>query len=220
VKLRYFRFLLRTFAVGLAAVWIVTGLETAWRDKTVDLPKASEEVLPVFIGTQRVLTPQKNCGKDPHDPQARLDCVNEKLYERRDLSAYRYNEIRCDFSVGVPDAICASADARLRALIWEHWQRKERAQIVEHLIGNGWNDDLHYFIEPNVQGQWRIVVKDVYPRSYLVDDLETPIQAVLDAGIYVRVNWTLAIGNDASFVSRVGIRCLRLVDETGDDWFI
>lgn len=220
MKVRYFRILLRTFAIGLAAVWIVAGLKIAWRDIAVDLPTASDNVLPVFIGMQRVLTRQKNCGQDPHDPQARLACANEKLYEHRDMSAYRYDEVRCDVSDGGRDEICARAEMRLRALIWEAWQRKERAHIVEHWIGNGWNNDLHYFIEPINQGQWRIVAKDVCSLWYLVDDQETKIQAVRDAGIYMRVSWKVASEHDALFGTPVGTRSLRLVEENGDDWLM
>ena len=51
VKLRHIRVFLQTFAIGLAAVWIVTGLKIAWRDKTVDLPSASEDVLYVYPET-------------------------------------------------------------------------------------------------------------------------------------------------------------------------
>jgi hypothetical protein len=37
--------LLRTFAFGIAAVWLAGGLEIAWRDKAVRLPGASDDVL-------------------------------------------------------------------------------------------------------------------------------------------------------------------------------
>ena len=42
------RILLRAFALGLAAVWLVGGLRIARRDMAVDLPKTSEDVLYVF----------------------------------------------------------------------------------------------------------------------------------------------------------------------------
>jgi hypothetical protein len=45
--------LFRTFVIGLAAVWCVGGLNIAWRDKRVDLPTASEDVLYVFPETDR-----------------------------------------------------------------------------------------------------------------------------------------------------------------------
>jgi hypothetical protein len=51
VKVRYLRVLLRTFAIGLAAVWIFAGFKIAWRDKSVDLPPASEDVLYVYPET-------------------------------------------------------------------------------------------------------------------------------------------------------------------------
>jgi CheY-like chemotaxis protein len=218
VKLKYIRIFLRTLAIGLTAVWIVGGLKIAWRDKTVDLPTASEEALPVFMDNQRVLTPQKNCGKDPHDPQNRLDCTNEKLYENRDLSGYKYYEVRCDLSDYRDHEVCASADARLRALIWQHWRQGKRAHIVEHFIGHGWNGDWHCLVEPNDQGQWRVVTKDVDHRWYLVDDQETKIHVVSDERVYVPVGWKVASEDDVDFRTPVGTHFLRLVNERGDEW--
>ena len=50
MKLRYrnVRVGLMTFAVGLAAVWISTGLEIASRNVAVHVPAASEDVIYVF----------------------------------------------------------------------------------------------------------------------------------------------------------------------------
>jgi hypothetical protein len=49
--LRQIRVLLRTFAIGLSAVWLLNGLDIARRDMPVDLPSASEDVLYVYPDT-------------------------------------------------------------------------------------------------------------------------------------------------------------------------
>jgi hypothetical protein len=213
-----FRVMLIALGLGMAAVYMFNGFSIAWSEVPVDLPKAkSDNVIPVFIDNRRVLTREKNCGKDPRDPQARQECSDEKLFDGRDMSIYRTGHAVCDMSLqDDADRKCSEADARLRLLIWTNWHSRTRAHIVEHWVDGRWQTEWHYFVEPGDDGRWHIVEKEVRHLWFWVDGEETEIKAVV--GQYspiIRVNWKVCSEDDGWGMA--GERCLRIIDEDGDE---
>jgi len=219
-----FRIALMTFTLGLAAVYMSNGLAVAWNEVPVKLPTAvSSNVLAVFPDTSRLLTREKNCGKDPADPQARLDCENDRIFEDRDMTLYAKYEITCDppESDRVLYHCGQEKDFReLRNMVWRHWGEKRRTHIIFKYAGDWWREEEHYFLEPGRNNTWRLVIKRVGFANLWVDNKRTKVRMVNSNKAYSQRQWKNAPEDDAPHRLRPGRRYLEFSDERGyTDYF-
>ena len=209
-----------TFALGLAVVYMINGLSIVWSEVQVELPSAkSANILVVFTDTSRILTREKNCGRDPRDTQARIDCANERLFGTRDMSLYAQHEIICDSSKSDNYlSVCGfGEERRKRNLVWRHWREKARAHLIVYYVGAGWKSEAHYFIEPYDNGRWQLVSRDKTFRTLIVDDQETEVAIIDDyPWSYRRARWRVATEDEGPCDTPPGTRYLEFENETGD----
>jgi hypothetical protein len=112
-----------TFALGLAAVYMIDGLSIVWSEIPLELPAAkSADIFSVFTETPPTLRRDRNCGKDPLDAQARIDCASERLFGKRDMSLYARYAITCDWSTPSESGLLCDRRERKkeRELVWRH----------------------------------------------------------------------------------------------------
>jgi hypothetical protein len=205
-----------TFALGLAAVYMADRLPSG---PNVELPTAvSTNIFPVFLDKSRIFTREKNCGKDPSDPQARLDCTKESLFENRNMALYARYEITCDSERWDSDkSACGSNDKRMRrSIVWRRWNEKTRAHVIVQYMGDKWNSKSHYFIEPSGNGSWQLSV--TYERSMwlFVDGEETEVTRIEPHWSYKQGRWKTSTRDDAPYDLAPGTRYLQFENETGD----
>ena len=202
------------FTLGLAAVYTADRLPSEW--PSVELPTAvSTNVFPVFIDKSRTLTREKNCGKDPTDAQARLDCTNEQLFGKRDMTLYaRYNVV-CDPSGSDRQTMCGPDEERMkRTVAWRHWKEKTPAHMVVHYVGASWNSKEHYFIEPVGNGSWQLSVAEERSMWLFVDGEGTDVTYVEPHWSYKRPRWKTSTRGPYDLAP--GTRYLEFENETGD----
>lgn len=204
-----------TFALGLAAVYISNGLAIAWSEIPVELPTAeSESVFVVFPDNSRVLTQEKNCGKDPRSAKARQECENERLFGNRDMSLYSKYKITCDASKSDNErSVCGNKEIKdQRRIVWRHWREKTPAHLVVNLFnreGHGWDHEEHYFLEPSQDGSWRLAVSYRRLAAFFVDGEETELGVVYGRSVYERVRWRTAVEGAFPYYVRPGTRYLE-----------
>jgi hypothetical protein len=219
---RRFRIAMMMFALGLAAVYMINGLSVAWSEVPVDLPKISSgEVIPVFIDNKWVLRRDTNCGFDPNDLRVIADCTRQNLFEGRDMTLYEQHHLTCDYRIDMREKFdpCPATMKALRNLIWRHWSTRTRGYIVVSNPGDYWNhDEDHYFIEPNLNKKWRVVIKGKSDMWFIVNGIDTAVGIVWpDWAPVSEVKWKTATKMDEEMGWIRGTRCLLLVDEKGQE---
>jgi hypothetical protein len=217
-----FRIALMAFALGLAAVYMGDRLGSEVR---VELPTAeSASVFSVFTDTPPTLRRERNCGKDPLDAQARIDCANERLFGNRDMSRYAQYEITCDWSTpSESGSLCDLQERRKeREAVWRHWREKTRAHIMITYLHQDRRSESHYFIEPYENENWHLVAQYKSFKIFLVDGLETEVGIVDDddyplsgAWAYKHARWRIS-AHDGGPYDPAGTRYLEFENETGD----
>ncbi len=206
------------FALGLAVVYMADRLPSA---PYVELPTAvSTDVFPVFIDKSLRFTREQNCGLDPTDPQARLDCVNQRLLMDRDQSLYTRYEITCDAETSDYEyAVCGKQEIRQkRSIVWRHWKEKSRAHLIVRYVGNGWSHKAHYFVEPSDGTSWQLSSTEEIPLSRFIDGERTPITFVEPHWNYKQARWKTSTPDDGPYPYDLapGTRYLEFENETGD----
>lgn len=209
-----------TFVLGLAAVYMADRLTIAWNEVPVELPKArSAEIFHVFIDNSRIWTREKNCGKDPSDAQARVECTNQRLFGNRDMDLYVKFEIPHDpsnYDDDWPDYHSREAEKE-RYLVWRLWREKKRAHLIFHYAGAYGKSESHYFIEPYEKGRWQLVAQEKIFRTFLVDGSETEVGLVDDhPWSYKQARWKTATDDYGPYYISPGTRYLEFENETGD----
>lgn len=198
------------FALGLAGVYMADRLPGT---PYVELPTAvSTNVFPVFIDKSLIFTREQNCGLDPADPQARLDCTNQRLYGNRDLSLYAQYEVTND-----TERECDWAAYReTRRLIWRHWKEKTRAHLTVKYCGKECRS-AHYFVEPAGERSWEVSSVDTRAIWRYVDGEYTELTLVEDYGPYARPRWETVSRDDSHYYcTPTGTRYLEFENITGD----
>lgn len=205
------------FTFGLAAVYVADRLPG---EPYIELPTAvSTDVFPIFIDNSRAFTREMNCGKDPADGQARLECSKERLFGDRDMSLYaRYEIDRRPTGSAGHESIWDSADERLvRKIISRHWQEKSRAYLAVHSIGyHGENYTNHHFIEPGDDGSWLLSSTYTYSMWLYVDGDGTKVMYVHPHWSYGKARWKTATKDDSHYRVAPGTRYLEFENITGD----
>ena len=209
------------FTLGLASVYMSERLPWLSGEVPVDLPTASADVLPVFIDNSLVLTREQNCGKDPEDAAARLECTSERLFGKRDMSLYARYEITSRSSESDMETGESAEDRIQRTVIWRHWKEKTRAHVVVHHIGSHWHGTAHYLIEPGHRGSWRLISIDEHYRWLFVDGERTKV-SVVDPHhrTYEKAFWKTATEAEGPYHVTPGTRYLEFENITGNTvWF-
>lgn len=206
------------FTLGLAGVYMFERVPALSGEVHVDLPTvASADVFPVFIDKSRTLLRQQNCGKDPADAKARLECAHERLFGARDMSLYEKYEIDRHPSMRHQTRSESTDDRRIRSIIWRHWKEKTRAYVAVHRWGyHGWHTS-YYFIEPASDGSWLLRV--TYTRAmwlYVVDVGGTEVTYVDPHWTYKQPRWRTATPDDHAYFFAPGTRYLEFENITGD----
>lgn len=218
------------FTLGLAGVYMSERLPC---EVSVDLPTAeSTNVFSVFTDVPPTLKPDRNCGKDPLDAQARVDCVNERLFGKRDMSRYARYTFTCDGATSETGLLCGDQQIRnLRKVVWRHWKEKTRAHISVTYVRQGYHreytNETHYFIEPYDNNSWHLVSQHKSFKIFLIDGLETEVGIVDDGDYpysapwsYKQARWKTATADDYRSYVEPGTRYLEFENETGDTvWF-
>lgn len=211
-----FRIALMAFTLGLAGVYMSEQAPFLSGEVHVELPTAaSADVLPVFIDNSLVLTRERNCGKDPADAHARLECTNERLFGTRDMSLYARYEITSRSSESDMETGESAEDRIQRTLIWRHWKEKTRAHVVVHHIGSHWYYTDHYLIEPDNTGSWRLTSIDEHHQWLFVDGERTKV-SVVDPHhrAYEKARWKTATEDEGPYHVDPGTRYLEFESPT------
>lgn len=207
------------FTLGLAGVYLSERVPALSGEVPVELPTAtSADVLPVFIDRSRTLSRKQNCGKDPADAQARLECANERLFGNRDMSLYRKYEIdRIPIGSMGHEAMWDNVeDTLVRNIIWRHWKEKTRAYLAVHRLGYHGESMSHYFIEPASDGSWLLRETYTYPMRLYVHGEGTEVTYVGPHWTYKQPRWRIATPDDRPYLFAPGTRYLEFENETGD----
>lgn len=198
------------FALGLAVVYMADRLPSS---PYVELPSAvSANVFPVFIDKSLLFTRGQNCGLDPADPHARLDCANQRLFGDRDMSIYT----RYELTSGIEDECGRNADRETRRLVWKHWNSKTLAHIAVRNCGGECYSTTHYFIEPTAEHSWQVATASARSIWRYVDGESTELTLVGDYGAYNRPHWKTVSRDDAYYCRPRGYRYLEFENITGD----
>lgn len=138
-----FRILLFAVALGLASVPFIKILHEQWVEVEVELPQVESEntffVVPYSFSE------------------------NALVKEDRDLSLYALggNHSYCSKISGNDLEKCEFDKNEARDFIWKHWKDNQRAYIVLESKDNESFSRDHIFIEPDENGEWILVVKNV-----------------------------------------------------------
>jgi hypothetical protein len=214
------------FTLGLAGVYMS---ERVPNEVSVDPPTAeSTNIFSVFTDVPPTLRPDRNCGKDPLDAQARIDCANERLFGKRDMSRYASYAIICDGTTSDTGLLCDRHQfRRKRELVWRHWTEKTRAHISVTYFRKDYNreytNESHYFIEPYDSNSWHLVSQHKSFKIFLIDGRETEVGMVDDGDYpyfgpwsYKHARWKTATADDYRTYVEPGRRYLEFENETGD----
>lgn len=210
------------FTLGLAGVYMSERFPS---EVSIDLPTArSTSVFPVFTNVPPTLRPERNCGKDPLDAQARVDCANERLFGKRDMSRYARYTITCDGAKSDTGLLCDRRQLRReRELVWRHWREKTRAHISVIYAHQDHTIESHYFIEPYENNSWHLVTQRKSFKIFLIDGIETEVGIVDDedypysgAWSYRQARWKVVDEDDHRPYLPTGSRYLKFENETGD----
>jgi hypothetical protein len=151
-----FRILLMTFALGMAVVYMTNGLSIAWSEVPVELPKAkTTDVLHVFPVTARSIG-----GCDDYGDSGPTEAlIRQQMVESRDLSQYDFGGYHgCGLNVeDWTSDRCVHTLKKARQFILKHWKEKKRGYVVVKYRSVDAESHSHIFIEPDENGNWRIV---------------------------------------------------------------
>jgi len=87
------------------------------------------------------------------------------ITQNRDMSQYdQGGHILCCHPVDDRKNIM-SEEKNVRDFIWRHWTEKKQGYIRLTYMGADNSNTTHYFIEPNGDGEWIVVWKNLYKHS-------------------------------------------------------
>lgn len=211
-KLGYsrFRIMLMALGLGLAVVYMLNGLSLNWWGVPVYLPTVeSSEVLEVTVPLEEKPSgPKYLC--DEFAELERTACLNQVIYEGRDLSLYsKGGNHGCGrVKQEAEPTECERSLNQARAFIWDHWKKQKRGYVAVARWSGERDSVVHFFVEPKDDGGWRVIerripmpVKPDYP--YWLGDL-------------IEIKWRHATSEDERFGFKAGSLCLELLNITGD----
>jgi hypothetical protein len=207
------RIMLLALGLGLAAVYMQQGVSLAWWGVPVDLPEARfASLLEVTVPLEEKPRGPKYLCDEFTDQNERAICLNQLIYEARDMSLYDDGGIHgCNRKHLELDLIeCEPTVEKARRFVWEHWKKRKRGYvaIVKTYPEGEWA--THLFIEPKSDGKWRIAERRVPmlrepidPEHYCLGDL-------------IEIKWERATSDDERWGVTPGGMYLRLSNITGD----
>lgn len=210
------------FTLGLAGVYMA---ERVPSEVSIDLPTTrSASVFSVFTNVPPTLRPERNCGKDPLDAQARIDCANERMFGKRDMSRFARYKFTCDGATSETGLLCDHRQIKTRRdVVWRHWREKKLAHIAITYLTGDRTFESHYFIEPYDNNSWHLVSQHKSFKIFLIDGLETEVGIVDDedfpysgAWSYRQARWKTVNVDDNHHYLPTGTRYLEFENETGD----
>lgn len=135
------------------------------------------------------------------------------IFQDRDLSVYDFGGqiAHCYNNFSIPAKECQLSEIQAREFIYKHWQQKKRAYII--LGCNGHCKEYYVFIEPDINGFWRIVWRaefSDFERDFSTNILNEDITSVV-----------YKIAKEDEFSSyEVGTKYLSFLDKSGKETHI
>lgn len=206
--------MIRAFGLGLAAVFMWKALSIASEDVPVDLPTAqSSDVLMVTVPIERRTGDPKYFCDEFEDETAKDSCLHQLVFEDRDMSLYdNFGRQGCSFEeLNANRRKCDQSLEKTRRFVWEHWKNRKRGYVAVAGGSDGKTWTTHLFIEPNEEGNWRIVECPVP----MLREPEDPEHYRL--GDLIEVKWKTADEWETRYSGLTrGTRYLWLENITGD----
>jgi hypothetical protein len=210
-----FRVALMTFALGMAVVYLVHGLSSAWSEVTVVLPEAeSGDVLYVHPGnpphTRRPCF-RDGADRDLDDCRKMEEETRAKILDGRDISKYEFGGEAGCFLVDTKKELreCERSIEHAYRFIWKHWKDRTLGYVTVSAASVDAGSKAHIFIEPGSNSRMRIVWtwEHIYGFAIEPGDVDTGTDIVT-------VTPKIAKKGDWNF--RPGGFYLELIDIDGD----
>lgn len=203
--------MLRTFAVGLAAVCLWQALSLAWWGVPVNLPEAqSGNILEVAIPSEKKQIGSKYLCDELIDLSERSTCLHHVIYQDREMTTYIDGGQRgCGLErQAIDPTACERSLEKARRFIWNHWTKRNRAHVAVTKTFNKTDFETHLFVEPTSEGSWRVVERTIP----MLREPEDPDHYWL--GDLIEIKWYRATDEDKGLSP--GVRYLELSNITGD----
>lgn len=182
-------------AFGLASFRFFSFVYESWTEVQIDLPQVRSET-PIIIATKPTLTKQ-------------FLLKQSFIREDRDLSQFdnagEFSK-RCFLQDNSKE--CEKKKIEARKFLLNHWKEKKRATIRYYWSGADVEGECYFFIEPDDNGRWRIIiVREFFGIGFMDNNLN-----LFEA---TSMKYKRAMKDDYSF--EIGTYYLSFTDETGNE---
>lgn len=134
----------------------------------------------------------------------------ETTSQDRDLSGYDFGGsiVSCFNNFEIPAKDCQLLKKQAREFIYQHWQDKKRAYVILEFNCDACHE-YYVFIEPNKNGNWRIVWRSKF------SDFERGFSSNISNEEMTSVIYKITKDDSQGFVT--GTRYLSFVDKDGKE---
>ncbi len=138
-----------------------------------------------------------------------LQPKTETIFQDRDLSTYDFGgQIPdCFNNFDIPSKDCQQIEKQVREFIYKHWEDKKRAYLI--LECNAHCGEYYVFIEPNKNGDWRIIRRSEF------SNFERGFSTNISNEIITSIKYKTATDSEDDYPFEIGTKYLIFFDKEG-----